>query len=252
MTTASIATSLVACFIQLICLMSRPMRTMLRMTKYKKRMNRLKHRKENNKCETFLLVWEFCGEPGEVWEFKKNVRFSNWCWNSYASGFAGMYIAYCQLCNFCGSCIWIRILYCNIPIQMQFPWHGHHMTSQPRGAEAGRKHTASHLATGTGCCRAIHWVTAKPLIEFHGIAGQMLYGIVCNLMNILKFEDPGNYWQVLASKCWLQKSLWHLHIESPPPAAGLPQATTRPSFLRAANALPVAQRRWTPLASKKK
>jgi hypothetical protein len=75
------------------------------------------------------------------------------------------------------------------------------MTSQPRGAEAGRKHTASHLATGTGCCRAIHWVTAKPLIEFHGIAGQMLYGIVCNLMNILKFEDPGNYWQVLASKC---------------------------------------------------
>ena len=86
MTTASIATSLVACFIQLICLMSRPMRTMLRVTKHLKNncvllfgMNRLKHRKENNKCENFLLVWEFCGEPGEVWEFKKNVRFSNWC-----------------------------------------------------------------------------------------------------------------------------------------------------------------------------
>ena len=99
MTTASIATSLVACFIQLICLMSRPLRTMLRVTKHLKNncvllfgMNRLKHRKENNKCENFLLVWEFCGEPGEVWEFKKNVRFSNWCWNSYASRFAGVYI----------------------------------------------------------------------------------------------------------------------------------------------------------------
>ena len=84
MTTASIATSLVACFIQLICLMSRPLRTMLRVTKHFKKkcvllfgMNRLKHRKENNKCENFLLVWEFCGEPGEVWEFKKMFAFQN-------------------------------------------------------------------------------------------------------------------------------------------------------------------------------
>ena len=37
MTTASIATSLVACFIQLICLMSRPLRTMLRVTKHFKK-----------------------------------------------------------------------------------------------------------------------------------------------------------------------------------------------------------------------
>ena len=80
MTTASIATSLVACFIQLICLMSRPLRTMLRVTKHFKKkcvllfgMNRLKHRKKNNKCENFLLVWEFSGERGEVWEFKKKM-----------------------------------------------------------------------------------------------------------------------------------------------------------------------------------
>lgn len=113
MTTASIATSFVACFIQLICLMSRPMRTMLRVTKHGKKkcvllfgMNRIKHRKKHNKCENFLLVWEFCGEPGEVWEFKKNVRFLNWCWNSYASGFAYIYKGYPALCSASSSGTW--------------------------------------------------------------------------------------------------------------------------------------------------
>ena len=59
---ASIATSLVACFIQLICLMSRPMRTMLRMTKYKKRMNQPQTQKRKQ----------------QVWEFPVGVRILRW------------------------------------------------------------------------------------------------------------------------------------------------------------------------------
>ena len=80
----------------------------------------------------------------------------------------------------------------------------------------------------------------------------------CNLM---WFVDPGRFLQANAGSETNTASYgilwWHIvptkrykaHITAPPPAAGLPQATTRPSFLRAANALPVAQRRWTPLAS---
>lgn len=51
-----------------------------------------------------------------------------------------IYTVYCQLCDLC-TMFWFK---CNSPDV--------DITTQPRGAEAGRRHTASHLATGQ------HWV----------------------------------------------------------------------------------------------
>ena len=79
MTTASIATSLVACFIQLICLMSRPMRTMLRVTKRKCvllfGMNRLKHRKTATSVRISCWCGNFAVNP-EKCENSKSSRFN--------------------------------------------------------------------------------------------------------------------------------------------------------------------------------